>query len=458
MTVYRRADLPDLLAAIREGLSPAAVLVVGERYLGRTACEDLVAALLPDAASREHALTTMDGEQEDVAAMIRVVKTFSLFGGRRVLRVLDTRLFHSRTTAKSVWDQARRAMADGDRGRALSRLGQILAMAGLLGQADGLAGLRELPAKRWAELFGFPRPTDLEWLTPLAADLATAPAAAATGSAEADRLEAALAGGLPAGNTLILVAEEADRRKKLYKYVEQAGVILDLTVDTGLSAAAKEEQAAVCRELLEKTLADMGKTMEPAATAALLERVGFHPVAVVRETEKVALATGDARRVSLADVNALVSRTREEAMFELTGAVAEGKVEAALLVCHRLLDQGQHPLALIAALRGQVRRLLLLRAFQLASEPPYRERMAYGVFQKAYLPQLKASRPQWAEILAGHPYALYRQFLQVEGASLARWRQGLAAILIAESRLKGSDLPAAVVLDDLIWQLATRNP
>ena len=162
----------------------------------------------------------------------------------------------------------------------------------------------------------------------------------------------------------MLLAEEVDKRKKLYKFFKKKYTVIDVSVDTGSSFQAKKLQQSVLQEQVNQSLKKMGKTMAPKVAEQLFERVGFHPVAVVMETEKLALYVGDAKQITLDDLNTVVGRTRQEALFELTHAIGQKNLETALLIASRLQENGIHGLAILATLRNYTRTLLLFRALQ----------------------------------------------------------------------------------------------
>jgi DNA polymerase III subunit delta len=267
-----------------------------------------------------------------------------------------------------------------------------------------------------------------------------------------EQLTSALEAGLPAANILVLVAETVDKRKRLYKYIEKNGVILDLAMDKGSSSAARQDQDSLLRQLAEKSFASFGKKLEARALPVLLERVGFHPEAVVMESEKLALHAGENAMVTLEDLDLLLGRTREEALFELTDAVGRRDLTAVLLSFNRLQESQLHGLVIVAGLRNFLKKLLLARSFQDVPSG-YRPGMAFPAFQKSCLPQLKESCSPWPSLLAGHPYVIYKTFNQAEKFTGIYLRKALARLLEAEYRLKSSPLSERFILQGYFFQL-----
>lgn len=453
MPTYKRQEVPKLLKAIQAGEAVPVYLVFGERYLCQEVANDLANQLLPEEGARAAGLKNIDGDQEDVAATINLLKTYSLFGGRQVLRVMDSKILFSKVVAKALWDKAQKAYAAKDATRARRTLAQMLALADISLEDWDKEEVAALSATRWQSLFGFAKPEDLAWVHELAEGQVGTPSTQNAKTDSGDMLMAVLETGVPKGNFLILVAEAADKRKKLYKYLDKHCAVIDLTVDTGMTTAARKDQEALIRELVNKTLAEFGKKMEPRALPVLMERVGFQPLAVVMETEKLALACEAADTITLADLNAMVGRTREEALYELNEAVGNRDLPESLRILGRLRENGVFPLVVVAALRNFLRKLLLIRAFIEQPTPSYAEGMAYPVFQKGFLPRLKESMAEPPAAVSGHPFAVYKSFQQAERFALSRLQQGLADLLQAEYRLKGSGLPDYLVLESFLFGL-----
>jgi DNA polymerase-3 subunit delta len=448
MPVIKRKELPDLLKGLDRGEAAPVYLLVGERFLCQQAAGEIINHLLPDEKQRAASLSQVDGDQEEPGLTLNQIRTYSLFGGRRVIKVSDTRLLFSKVVGKTLWDKTLQHREKNDSRAATRCLRQFLELEGLT-----VAELLDLPEAAWVTQLGFARPPgDLAWVGEL---LGSGPAAGAAkaGGDLAELYLAALKDGLPGGNVLILTAEAADKRKKLYKAIGELGVIVDLSVDSGSSKAAETGRREVIGEIVRRTLDEFGKKIEPRALDLLLERVGFHPVAARLESEKLALYLEGKSSATWADVDEVAGRTRDEAIFELNEAVANRDLGTALAIAGRLREGGTHPLAIIAALRNHLRKILIIRSLQELDSPAYSPGLSFQAFQGGYLERLKQNRPEWPKELPGHPYALYMLFNKAEKFSLAGLVGALGILLEAEYRLKSSGLPEKLVLDHLLLRL-----
>ncbi|MDH4318839.1 MAG: hypothetical protein OEV64_10650, partial [Desulfobulbaceae bacterium] len=408
MPVYNRQQTEELFAHLRSSAPHPCYLLIGDRFLCRQAADKLC-EIIGGETSTTHVI---DGDREDINHTLQKIRTFSLFPGRQLYRVNDTSLFHSKNTLESQWKKIIRSHENGNAETAAKQLRAILAAAELTGE-DSPHAFTSLSDAQWIKHFGFNKPSmDLNWTHDY---LTRYPAPAMDGKKSppgddaAARFEGVLSKGIPQNNILILLAEEVDKRKRLYKYLKDHQVVIDLSVDPGSSAGAKKEQRSVLLELVEQTLSRYGKKISPGVADLLLERVGFHPVASVMEAEKLALYLDKRQRVEKEDIDLLVGRTRQEALFELTGALGDRDLDQTMLICHRLLENGYHSLMIIATLRNHIRSLLICRAIQQHGDLGFSPNMTAQDFQGKCLPILK-DKGIWAKEFSGHPYGVYIKF------------------------------------------------
>jgi len=444
MALIKRTELPALLKSMEQGEQSMCniFLFFGERYLCKEAADSLQKCLLGTSAGGS--VNTIDGDTEDSSKTLGQLMNFSLLPGRQISRVTDSRLFHSKSVASNIWSKVEQAH-DAKKETACRR--QLLSFVSLggLNPEDSLA---EIDTGQWKTLFGFARPAgDLAWADELLAAATMQKKGAGAGDIAARYVEA-FKKGIPPNNVLLLTAESVDKRKQLFTFIKKEGLIVDCSVVAGASAAAQKGQKEVLREMVMKSLAGFQKKMAPQALELLFERVGFHPVAVVMETEKLALYVGDRDLISVEDLEAMVGRTREDALFELTDAFGKQQAARTLILLHRLLEQRIHSLAILATMRNYLRKMLIIRSLQLGSKPTWQSGMNAGQFQKVYLPALK-ERGEWSDMLKGHPYALFMSFSKAQEFSCTVLKRWLALLLQAEYRLKGAPLPPGLVLEEL---------
>ena len=457
MAIYKKNDMAKVLKAVQQNNSPQLYLIFGDRFLCRKAAGEVIAALVPDAAARDAAIYPIDGDQEEPLKTLGLLKSFNLFAGRQIFQVTGSKLFHSKAVAKGIWAKAQRAYQKKD----IEAAGRYLNQLAAVGQTTA-AELADISVSKWRQCFAFPKPAGpLTWIGEV---LALCPPTGDNSKNKGkqdlvtEQYEAVLTAGVPRENILILLAETVDKRKRFYKFIQKHGVVIDLSIDSGTSKGAKANQAEVLKNLIRQTLVDFGKDIEPRALQTLIERVGFYPVAIVRETEKLALYADPDARITLQHVQAIIGRTREDALFEFTEAFVNIDLAQTLILTSRLLEAGVYPLVLVSGLRNHLRKLLLVRSFIESPHPAFVPGMTYSVFQKGYLPDLKEVQQEWMSEMPNHPYALFMMFAKAKEMAISQLVGWLRELLSVELSLKSSGQPPMLIFERfLIGALAVKK-
>ena len=452
MALIKRTELAGLLADTAQLLDCHVFLFFGERYLCHEAANLVEQALMQAGPAT---LNPIDGEQEDTKQTLARLMSFSLLPGRQIYTITDSTLFQSKTVASQIWDKAVQTAQSGNSNAAMRHLLYLARMAEV--SATNPAPFSSLAAEQWHQSFDFAKPdTDLGWADQLFVKAIgsgkSAPAAAANATEE---YLAALTKGLPAHSYLLLTTEVADKRQKLFTFLKKSGTLVDCTVSSGSATVVQKEQKDIIREMVAKTLTSYQKKIEGKALDMLFDRIGFHPIAAVVEAEKLVFYVGERPQILVEDVEKMVTRTREDALYELTDAFGKGLVAQTLNILTRLQENGTHSLAILATMRNYFRKLLVFRSFQALAAPAWHHGMTAQQFQNTYLPALKA-REEWTDMLAGHPYALYMSFTKAAEFSCARLKRNLLLLLTAEYRLKGSSLPPKIVLEECFLSMLKR--
>lgn len=145
---------------------------------------------------------------------------------------------------------------------------------------------------------------------------------------------------------LALAAEKIDRRLKVWKAFEAAGVLVDCGRPEGRSLSKRLEEVAEAAEV----------AFEPGAAEALIELAGNDLGVLEGEVAKLAAFVGPGRRIGPEAVHEVVAaRGGEPSVFAWVDAIAERRASAALVDLERLLAAGAEPLRLLALLARQVR-------------------------------------------------------------------------------------------------------
>lgn len=265
-------------------------------------------------------------------------------------------------------------------------------------------------------------------------------------SEETDRLEQVLSGGMPEGNHLILTAGTVDRRKKLFKSVSSVGHVLTFTKIKG-----EARQQHVVMEMASGLLSGRGKCLSSAAWAVLGRKTGFELRESLGAIEKLIAYAGEKRQIEADDVEAVVGRTKEETVFDLTGAISGRNLNAALRSLRELLDQGDPPLMIFAMITRDIR-LLLQAKLLIASGrlKGFSANMDYCRFQKTVHPSLKqgaaAGEPQ-VDLVSQHPFVVYQSLKNVDRFSRAELTSYIEMLARIDLALKSTAQEPRLLLE-----------
>lgn len=219
---------------------------------------------------------------------------------------------------------------------------------------------------------------------------------------------------------LVIEAAGLDGRLKFSKLLHEKALVVELTIGT--------ESAALLAVQMAK---DLGAEIDRDAAALLAEILNSSPARMRIELEKlVTYARG--RRVTVADVEALVVAARKNTVWQLTDMLASRDRDAAFKFLDNLLREGEQPAGIVGALAWRYRKLIEARDL-----PAHTNK-----FQAA---RQLGMGPDSAE-------ATLRQAHRVSRADLLA---GLVALAETDSQLKSANPNPRAIMEFLIARLTS---
>jgi|GEM_PF-3416413 len=217
-------------------------------------------------------------------------------------------------------------------------------------------------------------------------------------------ISAALPIQAPPLRTVIITTTDLDKSNKLFKSLETLAWTMHF-VKPQREAQRKENFTLVAKEFLTK----VNKRLAPAAWDVLSKKVGFELTEAMTALNKLVIYVGNKEEISAADVENAIGRTKNEAVFELSNALAKKDLKRALWLLEELLERGEHHQVLHAIIAREVRLLLHAKIiFDDAIAAGFRKGMSYSNFQQEVFPQIKAICKRYGEdLLITHPYTGY---------------------------------------------------
>ena len=173
------------------------------------------------------------------------------------------------------------------------------------------------------------------------------------GSAGEEQLIAYLKSPVPSTCLVFICDDNVDSRKKVTKAV----------IGTGGAVECKPYRLDEAIHWAEsRSTSIYGKKLNDAAARLLIDKVGADLRLIDNELQKLALYAGDAKQITVPDVDMLVGGMAETEIFRLTEAVMLKDRVKAIELLARILRQVDHPLQVLAALTNRFRQILTVKA------------------------------------------------------------------------------------------------
>src|SRR5450631_1044466 len=225
---------------------------------------------------------------------------------------------------------------------------------------------------------------------------------------------------------LVLEASALDQRMKLAKLLAEKTLVVDV------SLGENPEQRLATAVTLAKALAIEEKVeFEKGAAEDLAEFVAADLMRLKTEIVKLATYVGERKMIRRQDVSALVISQKTTTVWELADLLASRQTKMALEFLERLLRDGEEPLQLLGALTWMYRKLIE------ASE-------VRGVSNGWQAARALGMRPEQAELALQSARKIGKP----------RLLNGLAALKVADSRLKGGANDTQAALEFLLVELS----
>lgn len=399
--------LEQVIAGLKKGkVAPCYLLYGEEEYLLGEALQQILDVIVP-VADRDFGLFFIDGGNEDIDLLKDHLLTPSLLGGPKVVVVKNTTIFQSRENLGDLIRKIRDNI-DGSPDKAAKYFLAFLKVSGFAWEDIRGAGWQKITDEQWRKAVDEDSGGDRDKWLPRMVEICESQGWMLDNIKDlSDQLEELLANGFPAGNCLILTAETADKRKKIFKVIDKAGIVLHFGVIKGESATGE-----VFKLEAKKLLGRNGKGLAPSALIALGKKTGFQLRPSLNELQKLIAFVGDRSVIEEKDVEDVVGKTKEDSIFDLTTALAEKNAQAALIALKAMLDQGMHHLMILTMISREIRMLLqaslLVRSGKL---PRFNSNMEYGTFQKNIYPAvtgLASGVSRKDDLLVNkHPFVIY---------------------------------------------------
>jgi DNA polymerase-3 subunit delta len=160
--------------------------------------------------------------------------------------------------------------------------------------------------------------------------------------------------------TLVFVAADVDRTRRLYKALHKQATIVECWGLKG-SRDGRVDLRQVARQaemLVKQAVADAGQQIEPAAARLIAERAGTDIATLRGDLDRLLLYAAAKPRIELKDVQEVVSSETSQDDWAVTNAIQRGDTPEALRQIALALEAGSAPYLILGQLGWFVRERL----------------------------------------------------------------------------------------------------
>jgi DNA polymerase-3 subunit delta len=371
----------------------AVYLLFGEELLVKNAYSALLEALLP-ARNRSANYDPVEGAIENIYDVIESVNTFSLLPGTKVVALRESRIFYTRNNKNRLLENAKTAHDSDDIKKAAKYFLSLMSNLNLSFE-DVDRSNRSKTFKSESDLIQMD-----DWLDNVIGYCQENELSIPEPSDQAGALQKAIEKGFPRNNHLVMTTDIVDKRRGLYKAISSEGVVIDCTVPKGDRRADKMAQEDILLQKMNEILKPSKKEMAKGAYLALVDMTGFDLRTFCGSLEKLIDYTGKRNTITVADVEAVLKRTKKDPIYDFTNALADRQIDKVLFFLNSLLADDFHPLQILAAVANQVRRLTLAKDFAKSKKAMgWHPGLSYNVFQQNVMPAIVAHDQELLKVL-----------------------------------------------------------
>ncbi|MBX7223177.1 MAG: DNA polymerase III subunit delta [Blastocatellia bacterium] len=224
---------------------------------------------------------------------------------------------------------------------------------------------------------------------------------------------------------LIFQAPELDKRRTIATILQKGCTVVEC------KSLTDQEITAWAQQYVRR----QGFQFSPPALGQFVGLVGNDLQTLTNELVKLMTYVGKGGTINPPDVEAVTVRSREFGSFDLGDAIVAGDVKKAVKILHRLLDQGEEPVALVGMLAWVYRSMLT----------------AWDLMQK------DTPRDEIIRELRMPPYKVTAFLTGVRKKSGEALRRGLVRLAEVDVALKSSRATPRLQIEMLVCELLLKD-
>ena len=225
----------------------------------------------------------------------------------------------------------------------------------------------------------------------------------------------------------ILLIEGRDKKEKaqldFLKQYKQYGVLVSF-------ANPRWESQII--DLIKSGLAGYGKKITPNALTYLAENIGKDAQTITNELEKIVLYCGEKKSINIKDVEDVLSHGHDATVFKLVDEIGSGNIDKSLIFLNKLLNEGQHPLAILKMIARQFRLISMAKDGLRKGDSALHIGKRLGIYYENIIKKI---------------------IQQARGWPAERLGSAFEEIFQSDCKIKSSRINSKIILENLIYRL-----
>jgi DNA polymerase-3 subunit delta len=382
MTEINFFDLEKKITSLKK--NSGVFYIYGDSYLCDEAKTKIIELLL-SSDKNEFSVEKYDGNFKGIDEVLENVFTYSFFSDKKIVVYENPSFFETSNDKQKAFDKIKKSYSQNRLDLSASAL--IRMFASEFSEADSFYD--ELKDKIKAEFLK--DQNDNSWIDQVISYAKENNVKPGGKKEESDIFLQWLDKEFPENNYLIIISSKTDKKRKIYKKINEKGEIINCLLPTGSRKADKDQREAAAKKIVSAELLKAGKNkgINSETINLLLEYSGDDLRTLVKNLDQVIIYSGSKKSISSEDVKNVLERTREDPVFAFTGAVAERNIDDALFYMYSLVSSGYHPLQILASLYNQFSNLLLASEFINNYSKNFQGKMNYNFFMDRVVPEIE---------------------------------------------------------------------
>ncbi|MDA3897145.1 MAG: hypothetical protein PF482_13475 [Desulfobacteraceae bacterium] len=474
-------------------------LIYGEEFLYHQITQSLVKAIIPDPAHQKHNFEVINHKEENqLAEVIERMNTYSFFSEKKIMELRDATVFVASHNQGNVLEKVKQLFEKNDFEKASKRFLNLLSRLQIRlpdisddmssDMSSDISGA--ISDAAIADKFNISEDQagEIEWIKKLCSYCIERKLSVPESGDDAQRLKNAIEKGFPKNNFLFITTDTVDKRKALYKTIKKFGTVIDCAIPKGNRKADIDAQRRFLQQHTRQLLRKQNKQIDSKAFDLIFKMTGFDLRAFNANLEKLVDYAKDRDMITADDVQAVLIRTRQDPIYELTGALSERDTLKTLHYMPSLLSSGYHYLQVLTAMINQIRKMLVIKDFQESKYgSSWHPGTSYDQFRQKVIPAIvkydeeliekisfyqeavkgnfdlqdtkKKKKPATDLIVVknpNNPYPVFQQFLRSKNYSKQDLFMAFEILSAADVKLKTTGQPPPVVLEDAVFKICVK--